>query len=278
MNVSRIFSTQRGPQLAALDDYSARRLAVGIELDRVARRVGNVAVADRHVAPTTRDAVRVVLVLERAREHVVDAATLDDHAPAEHADAVAAPVADLAVPHGHVVGGDFHEVSAGASAIHDEVLIYAGLGDFEAADGFRIGEGASPAVGADGPLRARERCGDEEQDQDFHFTLMGVACTCCSALLMLSPTRPAKITASPGICAGMSKTTVISPAPKAFTVLRSMRSFFVPFSVTWIGCSPTSWVIVPDLDHCAAAGSHGARMLKRDEIAIRLRRGISASV
>lgn len=131
---------RRGPERATLDRHRAARAAVGIELHGVAGGVTDVAIANRDVAPTAGDAVRIFLICERAGQHVMDAAVLDEHARAEHADGVERAAEDFAVAERDVVGRDFHKVAAAPAAVEPVVFIDARRGDFKPLDVARIRE------------------------------------------------------------------------------------------------------------------------------------------
>ncbi len=154
-----------GPKRATLDRHRAARTTVGIELHGVAGGVADVAIANRDVAPAAGDAVRIFLILIRAGQHVMDAAILNDHARAEHADGVERAAEDLAMAERHVVGRDFHKVAAAPAAVEPVVFIDARRGDFEALDLARIRETTDWARRADRrrrSFRSRGEGGDEE--------------------------------------------------------------------------------------------------------------------
>src|SRR5688572_10054235 len=84
----------------------------------------------------------------------MDAAVLDRHTLPEHADAVPAPAANLAVSQGHIDRGDLHQIPAGAGAINNQILVDTRSHDLEPAHDFRPRRRADVPLDTDRRLRA----------------------------------------------------------------------------------------------------------------------------
>src|SRR5581483_9409096 len=72
-----IFRQGARPQRAVFDREAAGRFAVGIELNAIAGNVVDLTMTDGDLAPAAGDAMRVLLFLEGAGEHVMDFAVFD---------------------------------------------------------------------------------------------------------------------------------------------------------------------------------------------------------
>lgn len=162
-----------GPERAVLDAQRTGRTAVGVELDAIARDVGDVAIADDEVAPAAADAVGVVLLGKGLAEHVVDAAIGDEDVGGKDADAVAAAAADFAMADDDVFGGDLDEVAAGVAAFDQIIFVQAGLGDFEAGDFFGLGGETDLAMRAQGRLTLGGGNENKEQRADNGLAHIG---------------------------------------------------------------------------------------------------------
>src|ERR1051325_11677652 len=138
-----------GPEGAIFDDDLTHRLAIRVELDRVAGDVADLAVANGEIVPVAGDAVGIELLLEGALQAVMDFAVFDDGILGEDADAVAAAVEDFAVAQSDVVGGDLDAITGAPFAVHEVVLVNARLLDLEAFDLLGILQAAHVALNPD---------------------------------------------------------------------------------------------------------------------------------
>ena len=121
------------------------RFSSRIELNRVAAHVRDLSIADNQIQRPARDSMRVLLILKRLVQQMVDVAILYAYIPRIHLDTVALAIANGAVSQHNVIREDADEIVLPPFAIHEEVFVNARLGNAEFLNAFRVRVRSDPA-------------------------------------------------------------------------------------------------------------------------------------
>mgnify|MGYP007072891121 CR=1 FL=1 len=156
-----------GSESAIFDEDSPTGPPIGVELYAVTRGVGHLAITNRDIAPSSGDAVSILVVLVGAGEEVVNSAILNEDTSSEHTNSVTAAVTDFAISQDDIVGGNLDEITGIPLSIDDEVLVETGFRDFESINNL-CPSSRTDRSGDPNKSGEKKGGGQEKEDDVFH--------------------------------------------------------------------------------------------------------------